>query len=182
MINLLPLEEKKILETEEKWRLVLLLGILILSSLLCLILILYSIKIYVSSKAESQEATIEITGKEFEKPETKELKEKISAANKSIIDLNNFYQGQVYLTDTLEKVSSNLPLGTYITDFSCQKQVSEKDQIFRITFSGFAPDMDTLFELRKNLEKNFSTKVDVNEESWINPSKFRLSFDIKINK
>lgn len=182
MINLLPLEEKKILKMEEKWRLVLLLGILILCSFLCLILILYSIKIYVSGKAESQKATIEITGKEFEKPETKELKEKISTANKSIIDLNNFYQGQVYLTDTLEKVSRNLPLGTYITDFSCQKQVLEKNQIFRITFSGFAPSMDTLFELRKNLEKNFSTKVDVKEESWINPSEFRLSFEIKINK
>lgn len=182
MINLLPLEEKKILKMEEKWRLVLLFGVLILIFSFCLILILYSIKIYVASEAEAQKVAIETTGKEFEKPETKELKEKISSANKSILDLNNFYQSQVYLTDTLEKVSSNLPLGTYITDFSCQKQVLEKTPIFIITFSGFAPDMDTLFELRKNLEKNFATKVDVNDESWINPSKFRLSFEIKISK
>jgi hypothetical protein len=182
MINLLPTEEKKILKMEEKWRLILLLGILILSSFLCLILILYSIKIYASSKAESQKAAIEITGKEFEKPETKELKEKISAANKNIIDLNNFYQNQVYLTDTLEKISSNLPLGAYITTFSCQKQVLEKEQILRITLSGFAPDEDTLFKLGKNLEKNFSTKVTIIEESWINPSEFQLSFEIKINK
>jgi len=182
MINLLPLEEKNILKMEEKWRLVLLLGILILSSFLCLILILYSIKIYGSSKVESQEINTEITRKESETPENKELKEKISAANKRIIDLNNFYQSQVYLTDTLEKISSNLPLGAYITNFSCQMQVLEKNQIFKITFSGFVPDEDTLFKLGKNLEKNFSTKVTVTEESWINPSEFQLSFEVKINK
>jgi hypothetical protein len=182
MINFLPPEEKKILKMEERWRLTLILEILALFFFTCLILILFSIKIYVSGKAESQKVAIETEGKEFKNPETQKLKEKISAANKSIIDLNSFYQSQVYLTDTLEKVSSNLPLGTYITDFSCQRQVLEKDQIFRITLSGFAPDMDTLFELRKNLEKNFSTKVDVKEESWIKPSEFQLSFEIKINK
>jgi len=181
MINLLPLEDKKILKMEEKWRLVLLLGGLILSFFFCLILILYSIKIYVASEAESQKLVIETTGKEFEKPETKELMDKISSANKNFLKLNSFYQEPLYLTDVLEKVSNTLSPGMYLNNFSYQKQTSEQEEKFEVVLSGFAPNTDVLFDFRKNLEKVFSTKVDVGD-SWIKPADFRFVFSVKVNK
>lgn len=181
MINLLPLEDKKTLKMEEQWRLVLLLGVLILSFFLCLILILYSIKIYVASEAEAQRLIIEITGKEFEKPETKELKDKISSANRNFLKLNSFYQKSVYLTDVLEKISNTLSSDMYLTNFSYQKQTSEQEEKFEVVLSGFAPNTDTLFNFRKNLEQVFSTKVDVGD-SWIKPTGFRFVFSVNVNR
>jgi hypothetical protein len=176
MINLLPLEEKNILKTEEKWRLILLLGILILFFFICLILILFSIKIYISSEVESQKATIEVEGKEFEKQEVKELREKISITNKKFSQLNNFYQNQVYLTKILERISGTLLPNMYLTNMSYEKETS------KIFLSGFAPNKEILFEFKKNLEETFSTKVDVDNQSWIKPTDFRITFKIEISK
>ena len=181
MINLLPVEEKNSLKMEEKWRLVLLLGILLLSFFLCLILILYSIKLYTTSTTESQNVAIEITKKEFEKTGTKELKDKISAANKNFQKLDIFYQRPLYISSVLEEISNNLPAGMYLRDFSSQRQISEKEETFNIIISGFAPSTDALFNFRKNLETAFSTKVEVGD-SWIKPADFRFVFNIKIVK
>jgi len=181
MINLLPSEEKKILETEEKWRLMLLIAILIMGFFLCLILILYSIKIYVAGKAESEKIILDVTRQEFEKPEIKEFKNEISVSNKTLIKLNNFFQEPLYLTDVLEKVSNTLSPGMYLTNFSYQKQNSQQEEDFKIVLSGFAPSTDVLFDFRKNIENIFSTEVDVGD-SWIKPSDFRFTFEIIVKR
>jgi Na+-transporting methylmalonyl-CoA/oxaloacetate decarboxylase gamma subunit len=178
MINLLPIEEKKILKTEEKWRMVLILGVLVLSFLFCLILILSSIKIYIAGKVEAQKFLVEAERKEYEKSEA--LKEDIALVNQNLQKLNSFYQ-QSHLSDTLEKISSTLSYGIYLNDFSYQKQSLEKEDNFDIVLSGFAPNLETLFEFRKSLEKNFSTEVDVGE-SVIKPQEFRFVFKIKVEK
>ena len=178
MINLLPIEEKKILKTEEKWRMVLILGVLVLSFLFCLILILSSIKIYIADKVETQKFLVETERKESEKSEA--LKENISLVNQNLQKLNSFYQ-ESNLSDILEKISNTLSFGMYLNDFSYQKQSSEKEDSFDIVLSGFAPNLETLFEFRKSLEKNFSTEVDVGE-SVIKPQEFRSVFKIKVEK
>jgi len=180
MINLLPIEEKKILKTEEKWRMVLILGILVLSFLFCLILILSSIKIYIAGKVEAQKFLVETERKEFEKSEA--LKENILAANKNFQRLNSFYQEPIYLSDVLKKITDILSSGMYLTDFSYQKQSSEQEEIFNIVLSGFAPDRTTLFNFTKDIENNFSTKVDPEQSVIIKPQEFRLVFKITAKK
>lgn len=181
MINLLPLEEKNILKLEEKWRLILLVGLLVLIFFLCLFLILYSIKIFVASEVETQELVIKTTGKEFENQETKDLKDKISSTNRDFLKLNDFFQESASLTEVSEKVSNTLSPGMYLTNFSYQKQVSGQGKKLEIVLSGFAPNTDTLFDFRKNLEKVFATKVDVGD-SWIKPADFRFVFNITLNQ
>lgn len=59
MINLLPPEEKTILIQEERFKLILILGIVFLSALLSLILILFSVRIYISSQTDSENTIFE---------------------------------------------------------------------------------------------------------------------------
>jgi len=180
MINLLPIEEKKILKTEEKWRMVLILGVLVLSFLLCLILLLSSIKIYIAGKVEAQKFLVETERKEDEK--SKALKEDILGANKNFQKLNSFYQEPIYLSDALNKITNILSSGMYLSDFSCQKQSSDQEEIFNIVLSGFAPDRTTLFNFTKEIEKNFSTKVDPEQSIIIKPQEFRLVFKVTAKK
>jgi Tfp pilus assembly protein PilN len=181
MINLLPLEEKNILKSEEKWRLIVLVGILVLIFFLCLLLILYSIKIFVASEAEAQALVIETTGKEFENQETKDLKDKIASTNKNLSKLNDFFQESAHLTDVLEKVSDTLSPGMYLTNFTYQKQTTGQVKKLEVVLSGFAPNTDILFDFRKNLEKVFATKVDVGD-SWIKPADFRFVFNVTLDQ
>ncbi len=176
MINLLPIEEKKALQTEKKWKLILLTGILILSFFLCLILILAIIKLSISEKTQSQGFLVASKQKEFKTPEIAELRDKISLANKNLFKINNFYESQVYLTDILEKISATLSDRIQLTSFSYREEGSI------ISLSGFAPDMDALSNFKNNLEENFATQVDVLLQSWTNPNNFQLTFKIPDTK
>jgi len=180
MINLLPAEEKKILKIEEKWRMVLILGVLTLSFFLCLILILASIKFYIGGQAEAQKSFIETKIKESQESEIS--KQNIIAANKEFQKLDNFYRQPIYLSNVLEKISSTLSQGMYLNDFSYQKQSSEKDDVFNIIISGFAPNLNSLVAFRNNLESTFSTEIIDIGESVIKPDAFRFSFQLKTEK
>jgi len=175
MINLLPPEEKKILQIEENWKLVLILGSLILIFLICLILILFSIKFSISGKVQSQKIIIEMEEKDFKKAETQDFREKIISINKNLSKLNSFYQEQVPLTEILEKISELLTPEVYLTSLSYQKETS------KISLSGFAQTRETLFELKKNLEREFK-EVYFPPQSWIKPTDIDFQATFKITK
>lgn len=182
MINLLPPQEKKILILEEKKRLIIILGSLILISLICLVLILFSIKINLQGQLEAQKITLSFSEKEFQKPEIQNLKKEINLTNKNFSKLNSFYQNQINFTEILEQISGILPEQVYLTNLSINYR-SEKDQEWQInsSLSGFAKTRDILFEFKSNLEaedfkeiyfplSNLIEKTDIN---------FNLSFKIK---
>lgn len=147
MINLLPPQYKIEFRQEENFRLILTLGILILFFLVSLILILISVKIYLWEQVETTKILVNLEEKYFQTPETKVLQEKIRLANQNLSKLNSFYQGRTDSTEILEKISETLPSGIYLTNFSWQKSTSQ------IAISGFCPNQKTLFEFKKNLEK-----------------------------
>ena len=118
MINLLPPQQKEELLEEEKYNLVLILGILFLIFLVSLILILFSIKIFISGETDVQRILLSAEEKRFKESQIQNLEEKIDASNQTLSKLNLFYQNQLNLTETLEKISGTLPPGTYLTNLN----------------------------------------------------------------
>lgn len=174
MINLLPPQQKEELLKEERWKLSLILGILVLIFFLFLILILSSIKFSISGKIQSQKIILEMEEKEFKKAETEGFREKIVSINQNLSKLNSFYQEQTDLTEILEKISAILAPEMYLTNLSYQKEAS------KISLSGFAPNREVLFEFKKNLEKEFK-EVYFPPENWVKPRDidFQATFRIK---
>ena len=145
MINLLPLQEKEGLKQEENFKLVLTIGILILSSLVVLSLILLSIEAYIKGQAQSQKILIDLEKKETS--QFKELEEKVISINRDLSNLDTFYQNQASLTQLLEKTSSSLVTGMYLNSFSYQKNTSQ------VKLAGFCPTIEALSEFKGNLKK-----------------------------
>ena len=143
MINLLPLQQKEELLEEEKYNLVLTLGILFLIFLISLILILFSIKIFISGETDVQRILLSAEEKRFKESQIQNLEEKINASNQTLSKLNLFYQNQLNLTETLEKISGTLPPGTYLTTLNFN--------LAQISLSGFSPTREILLELKENL-------------------------------
>lgn len=176
MINLLPPRKKEILIQIEYWKLTLILGILVLVFLISFSLILLSVKTYISGKLGSEKILVEIKEKQLETSEMEDLQKKITAANQNLSKLDSFYQSQANLTKILEEISKTLPSGIYLTSFSYRKDIS------KIELSGFSPEREALFELKKNLEKekNFQ-EIYFPPSNWIKPIEidFYATFKIK---
>lgn len=174
MLNLLPLQQKGELLQEERWKLSLILGILILIFLLFLILFLLSIKFTISSKVQSEKIIRETEEKEFEKVEIQNLRGKIVLINQNLAKLVIFYEEQTHLTGILEKISGILAPEMYLTSLSYQEAIS------KISLSGFAPTREILFDFQKNLEKEFKN-VDFPPKNWVKPTNidFQATFEIE---
>jgi len=172
MINLLPPEEKKVLEMEENFRLVLILEILVLVFFLSLTLVLFSIKIYISGKLESQKVLADLEERQLKVSEIEALREKVKMANQELSKLETFYQQQFPLVESLEKISKNIPKQIYLNSLSFTKEN------YLVSLSGFSPDRETLYELKKNLENEFKD-VNFSLESWFKPEDFSVTFKIK---
>jgi hypothetical protein len=175
MINLLPLEEKKIIEVEKKRKLVMIFGCLIIIFFICLTLILFTIKSLLSEKIQSQQVFIETDERTLNKPETHDIREKVILANQNLSKLEAFYQEQISLTSVLEKISNILSPGMYLNGLAYQKENST------VSLSGSAPNKETLFEFKKNLEQEFK-EVSLSNQSWIDPANFQVTFKIENNQ
>ncbi|MBZ9569852.1 PilN domain-containing protein [Patescibacteria group bacterium] len=172
-INLLPLKAKTELFEEEVGKLIIILGVLILIFLFSLTLILFSVKSHISGQVGSQKTLVDLEKKQFEIPETQTIREKIILINQNLLKLNSFYQEQINLTETFKKISEILPPEMYLTVFSYQKET------FQISLSGFAPNRETLFEFKKNLEKEFPDSY-FPPQNWIKSTDIDFQVNFKI--
>ena len=176
MINLLPQNEKNTLLHEENWKLAFILEMLLLVFLILLSLMLFSVRIYILSSFEEQKINKTAEEKRAKTFETQDFRKKINTASQNLSKLDLFYQGQVDLTETLEKVSRTLPPGIYLTGLSYQKDA------LQIGLSGFAGLRETLVEFRKNLEneKDFQD-IYFPPSSWVKSKEvdFNATFKVK---
>lgn len=181
MINLLSPEEKEGLLLEKKKRTAIILWILVLVFLIYLILVLFSIKIYLQSEVEVQKTLLLEGEKEDGRSEFRELQKKIDSTNLTLTKLNSFYQKKIYLTEILEKISGTLPEKTHLTSLSAVFSSTEEKFGYTVSLSGFAPIRESLFELKKNLEKESDFKeVYFPPANWVKPADidFFVTFEI----
>ena len=178
-INLLPQKERILLIQEEHWKLTFLLEIIFLVFLICLSLILFSIRTHVSGQVEAQK--ILLSQRELETPQLKDLEDKIKRSNLIFSNLNSFYQRITNPSEILEQVSQTLPLGVYINSFDFVP--SDKEYLAAVALSGFSPNRETLLEFKKNLESQETFKeISFPPSSWVTPENINFSVNFKIAK
>ena len=184
MINLLPPQEKKNLQEEERLKLILILGILLLAVLISFSLILFTIKIIISSQVESQKKILKQDENEFQKSQLKEFQKIIIDSNQTISKLESFYGGQFEFSSILGEISNTLPQGTYLTNVSLNVQTDKNiKELLICNLSGFSPNRDILLQLRDNLEKETNFKeVYFPPSNWIAPSSINFSVSFKISQ
>lgn len=182
MINLLPPVEKEKLALEKKKRIIIILWALVLFFLVCLILILFSIKIYLRSQVESQKAFLIEAEKEFEQSEIQDFREKVSSVNLTLTKLYSFYQQKIYFSQILEKISQALPSEAYLTNLSAVFCPDGEKGNVRVSLSGFVSTRETLFEFKKNLEKESNFKeISFPPANWVEPTDINFFINFKIN-
>jgi hypothetical protein len=182
MINLLPPEEKEKLFLKKKERLVTILGITVLVSLICLILILSSIKLYIEAEAIYQKIVLEQTEKKYQTPDFLNFKDTIQKYNKIVIQLKNFYNQKQYSSQSLKIISDiQRPEGIYLTGLSLNNDENKK---IKVTATGISDSRENLLIYKKNIEENKKIEnLYFSPETWINPENinFSLTFEISDN-
>ena len=188
MINLLPPQQKEELLEEEKYNLVLTLGILFLIFLISLTLILFSIKISISGQLEAQKILLSQGEERFKGTQIQNLEEKINISNQTFSKLNLFYQNQLNLTETLEKISETLPPGTYLTNLNFSLLTvpaggKAPQYVAQISVSGFSPTREILLEFKENLDKEGAFgEIYFPPSNWVKPADIDFSVNFKITQ
>lgn len=170
MINLLPPEEKEKFLIERRKKLITILWALVFFFLFCFLLISFSVKFYIKGQVEAQKIILQRLEKEFEQSGVQDLQKEINSINLTLTKLKEFYQKKTYLTEILERVSNTLPQETYLTNLSIVLLNNDEESGFKFSLSGFAPARGTLFELKKNLEKESDFKeLYFPPTNWVKP-------------
>jgi hypothetical protein len=181
-INLLPKQEGELLAQDENRRLVLVLGIVFLSSLISLALILFSIEIYISGQVEAQR--IILAQKETESIHIEGLGEEVEWSNSTFSKLNSFYENTFSITKILEKTSLTLPPGTNLNSLTLRVFTTEEgEHLAQFSLSGFSPDRTTLLTLKKNLEDEEKfQEVYFPPHNWTKPKEINFSVNFSVSK
>lgn len=190
MINLLPPREKKELLLKKVKIVVIIWGSIILAVLLCLILILFSIKTYIWGKVESQKIVLEQTKKGYDASGIKDFQEVIKKHNENLLKLKNFYGKNIRLSEILEKISKIPSPGIYLTSLSLNKSLEIlkdskdkklQDNSIEVTISGFSDTRENLSLFKKSLEEEKGFKdIYFYPSSWIKPIDIDFSLTLKI--
>lgn len=180
MINLLPQKEKDALFLRRIKNLAIILGSTIIIFLICLILVLLSVKFYILAEVGYQKFLLQDTQKKYQSPDAANLKNVIQKYNESLPIVLSFYQNEIYFSDILGIISEiQRQAGLYFTNISI-------DGHDKVSISGVSATRDDLIAFQKNLEKQNAIKnISFSPDSWINPVKtnFNLTFDfISINE
>jgi Tfp pilus assembly protein PilN len=177
MINLLPPEEKTKIIARKKLTLVLIFEAAISLFLISLLLISFSIRIYLAGEIETQKITVLGEEKGVSSSTISEFQQKIKDLNEDLEKTAVFYETRISVPGTLARVSELLPPGSYLTNISFLQGVSGVE----MTISGFAQDREGLLTFKKGLESEKSlTKVNFPQSNWVSPTNIDFSFTAEI--
>jgi len=179
MLNLLPQKEKEELIQEESFKLILILGILILIFLICLSLILFSIGISIGGQLAIEKALL--SQKETEISHLRDLEKEIKNLNLTFSKLNSFYQKNPNFVKILEITSKTLPPGTYLTSFNFNLPAKDKKYLGEVILNGYSPTREILLEFKKNLEQEeLFQEVYFPPANWVEPTDINFTVNFKL--
>ena len=179
MINLLPPEEKQKLLFEDRKKAAAILGITALAPLVCLILILLSVKLYLLGEIKYQEITLQQARQQYQTPDFLAFKSIIQDNNSLLSGLQSFYKKEAYLSETLHIIAGlSRPQNLRLTDISLSKNDQGK---IKATMFGFSPTRDDLIAFQKNIEGQKTIEnISFSPQSWVESQNvtFYLTFEI----
>jgi len=173
MINLLPLKEKEELKIERNRKLVIVLGNVVVIFLVCLFLILFSLKFYILGEIVSQKTFLDDVEKKYQNKDILFLKQTVEEYNTILTKVNSFYKKEIYFSNAIEIVLGvSKPDDLYLTSISMNR---EGDKI-KINFSGISETRDSLLVFKNNIEN-----VSLLENIYFPPSNWIKSKDINFS-
>jgi len=178
MINLLPVEEKNRIALEGKKRLTIILWCFASLLVFFLILILFSAKSYLKDQLDYQKNIFENSKNQIGQSEIQDIQKKFESFNSSLLKLDSFYKKRASLSDILIKISNMLPKDSYLTDLSL---VYDEDNNLKATLAGFVATRESLFEFKKNIEKeSWVGDISFPSSNWVEPKNINFSLSFKI--
>jgi Tfp pilus assembly protein PilN len=186
MINLLSPQEKIILEQEEKSRLISVLLVIFCLSLLSFVLVMLSVKFYISGELESQK--IIVNQRQLERNRFQSITQEINYQNIYLAQIRSFYQNNFSRSVILDEISQTLPKGTYLTSLSISSVLEAKSdkeanlkKYLSVSLVGFSPTRDTVLEIKDNLEKEEKfQEVYFPPSNWVKPNDVEFSVNFKV--
>jgi hypothetical protein len=186
MINLLSPQEKLFLEQEERSRLLSTLLIIFLLSLISFVLIMLSIKFYISGELEAQK--IILSERQIERSYLESVAENIEYQNDYLSQIKSFYKNDSIFSGIISEVSQSLPSEIYLTKLNissviekASKKNTSDEKYLLVSLAGFSPTRDIVLEVKDNLEKHDNFKeIYFPTSNWIKPDNVEFSVDFKV--
>lgn len=181
MINLLPPKEKEELRLENNIKLVIVLGNIFIISLICLSLVLFSLKFYILTRVSSQDYELLEAEKKYKTPDFISLKQIIQQSNETIIKVDNFYKKDNHIWGTLETILElQRPSGVYFTSIVINRK--KEDAKHKVSIYGASDNRDNLLIFKNNIERNEQIEnLNFPASNWLKPNNidFSLTFETK---
>jgi len=174
MINLLSPQEKRARKQEKDLKLILIIGVFILSVLTVAALSFLLIKFYLDNQIRYQAILIETHRAETSR--IKLLDEKISKINNILSEFNNFYDQQFIISNFLDELNNLLLPGVLLESFSYAEEDSQ------IMITGIASDIEEAYDFRNILkEQEDLDNLVFSLPDWLQAGKinFTAKFDLK---
>lgn len=180
MINLLPQKEKQRLILKSREKLSIIWGIVISVALICLTLILLSIRFYILAETDYQKNILSQREKEVQTADFKNFNSIIQEKNLILSQIDSFYKREIYFSKALKiitDVSSSETL--YLTGFSLNRENNGKIQA---SVSGVSDTRDDLLVFKKNVEEDKEIMSPYfSPESWVNSKNVQFSLTLEID-
>ena len=171
MINLLPPQQKQELLYEQKYKMLLIISLVLLVFIISLSLSFFSVKTYIAGRAQSEKISVPVPDKDLE--------EDLQIANQKLKKLELFYIGQTEFSQFLEKISEILPQDIYLTSVSL---IAADKKKAKVSLRGLSKTRELLFQLKKQLESDANFK-DINfpPSNWVKAENisFSISFQME---
>ena len=186
MINLLPPKYRQKLRGEQRFRLVLVLGVVFGVALLALSVFLMVIQVSLAKERLLQESKLS-SFKAKSAKEDSTLAE-IKNWNSKLRNIDSFKQGRRSLKDVLDEVGSSLPQGLYLSSFfytpvfETKKKGGEPERTpATISVTGKAQAREQLLSFKDALQGNpFFAEVVFPPSNWVKPQDITFSFQAKL--
>jgi|SRR3990167_4142097 len=183
MINLLPQKERDVIYSKQVEKLINVLGMTILIGLVCLVLILLSVKLYISGQTSLQKFELEGAQKIIQSPNSLNLQNTVLKYNDALSRASSFYVDQVYMSQILDILSGiTRPEGLYFTGISLDATQKNKESV-GIIVSGISDTRDGLTIFKKNIEEE--KKIGAAyfpPESWVKSQNINFNVTLEILK
>jgi Tfp pilus assembly protein PilN len=188
MINLLPPSEIDNFLIEKKERVTIIFWFLVFFFILCLSLVLFSVKVYVEGQADFQETFFAGTKTQEKQEKINNFRNQIESLNHRINKTNTYYQNKNYFSDILKEVLSVVPEEMYLDNISLALKTDkpEGSSLIFVSLRGFSPTREKLSDLKENLEKkngktSFSN-ISFPPSNWLKKHNidFSVTFEIAL--
>ncbi len=180
MINLLPPQDKIELILEKNKKLIMILGNIFLISLLCLVLVLFSLKFYILGEINSQKIILDESEKKYQTPDFLLFKNAVEKYNSLLTKIDHFYNQETYLTDSLKSIFEiQRPTGLYFTSINLTR--AKESGNIKVVVSGVSDTRDNLLIFRDNIKNDKSIQnIYFPSSDLLKPKDLNFSFNFEI--